>query len=70
MAGAHRSYVYDGTVPVFYGHYWRHGEPEHLHDWTDYTACVDFSAVKGGALTAYRWSGESRIDPRHYVRVE
>ncbi|WP_395307531.1 metallophosphoesterase [Mycobacterium sp. AMU20-3851] len=70
VTGVHRSYVYDATVPVFYGHYWRHGEPEHLHDWTDYTACVDFSAVKGGALTAYRWSGESRIDPEHYVRVE
>lgn len=64
-----QDYVYAGDVPVFYGHYWRQGEPRHLHDWTDYAACVDFSAVKGGALTAYRWSGEARIDPMRYVSV-
>jgi hypothetical protein len=52
---------------VFYGHYWRQGSPKHLHDWTAYTACVDFSAVKGGRLTAYRWSGESQIRADHYV---
>jgi hypothetical protein len=46
---------------VFYAHYWRRGTPEHLHDWTDYTACVDFSAVIDGPLTAYR--------PEHYVSV-
>ncbi len=61
-----RSYVYTGTVPVFYGHYWRQGDPQHLRDWNSLSACVDFSAVKGGTLTAYRWSGESRIDPDHY----
>lgn len=65
-----QDYVYEGQVPVFYGHYWRQGSPRHLHDWTDYAACVDFSAVKGGALTAYRWSGEARIDPAHYVWVD
>lgn len=64
-----QDYVYEGQVPVLYGHYWRQGSPRHLHDWTDYAACVDFSAVKGGALTAYRWSGEARIDPAHYVWV-
>lgn len=64
-----QDYVYDEQIPVFYGHYWRQGEPQHLHDWTDYAASVDFSAVKGGALTAYRWSGETRIDPAHYVWV-
>ena len=62
------SYVYTGRVPVFYGHYWRRGTPEHGHDWTDRTACVDFSAVKDGALTAYRWSGEARIRPGNYVQ--
>lgn len=65
-AGDH-SYVYPPGVPVFYGHYWRQRPAKHLHDWTDYTACVDFSAVKGGVLTAYRWSGETRIDPANYV---
>lgn len=69
LSGTDLSYVYPPGVPVFYGHYWGQGSPEHLHDWTDYTACVDFSAVKGGALTAYRWSGEDRIRPQHYVRA-
>jgi hypothetical protein len=45
-----RSYVYDGSVPVFFGHYWRRGEPRHSVDWTARTACLDFSAVNGGAL--------------------
>lgn len=67
VVGDSQSYVYADQVPVFYGHYWRQGSPKHRHDWTDYTACVDFSAVKGGALTAYRWSGETRIQPEHYV---
>ena len=57
----HRSYIYTEQVPVFYAHYWRRGTPEHLHDWTDYTACVNFSAVIDGPLTAYR--------PEHYVSV-
>ena len=64
-----RSHVYGDPVPVFYGHYWRQGSPRHLHDWTEYSACVDFSAVKGGALTAYRWSGEQRVNPENYVWV-
>lgn len=67
LAEDDQSYVYPPGVPVFYGHYWRQGSPEHLQDWTDFTACVDFSAVKGGALTAYRWSGETQIHPANYV---
>ena len=63
-------YIYSGTVPVFYGHYWRQGTPKHRHDWTEYTACVDFSAVTGGRLTAYRWSGETTINPEHYVTAQ
>lgn len=62
-------HLYTAQVPVFYGHYWRSGEPERGGDWTDYTACVDFSAVMGGWLTAYRWSGEPTIRPEHYVGV-
>jgi len=61
-----RSFSYDGGVPVFYGHYWRQDPPEHLMDWTAHTACVDFSAVRGGTLVAYRWSGERRIELSHY----
>jgi hypothetical protein len=63
-----RSYTYSGTVPVFYGHYWRTGTPTQLRDWTTYSACVDFSAVKPGeALMAYRWSGESKVSVENYV---
>jgi hypothetical protein len=28
-------------------------------------ACVDFSAVKGGSLVAYRWDGETQIQTDH-----
>jgi hypothetical protein len=35
-------------------------------DWTAHTACVDFSAVRGGTLIAYRWSGEQTIELSHY----
>lgn len=65
----HQRHLYAEQVPVIYGHYWRQGTPDSGLDWTDYTACVDFSAVKEGALTAYRWSGETRIRPEHYVSV-
>lgn len=64
---ADRSYVYNDSVLVFYGHYWRTDVPVHLDDWTEYTACVDFSAGKGGTLVAYRWSGEHAIALEHYI---
>lgn len=69
VSGDHRRHLYTEQVPVIYGHYWRQGAPDPGDDWTAHTACVDFSAVKEGALTAYRWSGESRIEPKHYVSV-
>lgn len=64
-----RDYAYTGTVPVFFGHYWRSDEPEPSRDFGARSACVDFSVAKGGALTAYRWSGEDRVDPDHYIRL-
>lgn len=65
----YRAFVYEDEVPVFYGHYWRRGEPQQTRDWTGVTACVDFSVAKGGALMAYRWSGENRIVPDNYIAV-
>lgn len=59
-------YAYHGTVPLFYGHYWREWEHD-LDEWTTYTACVDFSATRGGTLVAYRWSGEPEIHWSNYV---
>lgn len=59
------SLLYTDTVPVVYGHYWFEWD-NHREDWTDYTACVDFSAVRGGRLVAYRWDGEPTITWKKY----
>ena len=49
---------YSARTPVVFGHYWRRwGDP----DVSDHAACVDHSAVLGGPLTAYRWSGEQTL---------
>jgi len=61
-----QSFAYNDKIPVIYGHYWRKGSPVEHEDWTQYTACVDFSAVKCGTMVAYRWDGESEINWRHY----
>ena len=65
---ADRRHCYTDDVPVVYGHHWRRWEPEHGMDWTPRTACVDFSAVVGGPLVAYRFEGEPFVDPTHYER--
>jgi hypothetical protein len=61
------AYEYTGEKPVFYGHYWRTGEPVEGEDWTHNTVCVDFSAVNGEPLVAYRWHEEEKISFEHYV---
>ena len=51
--------------PLFFGHYWMRGTPAVL---APQMACVDYSvALPGGALAAYRWSGESMLNPHHFV---
>ena len=62
----HLGYVYTDRVPLFYGHYWRKWE-NHREEWTTYTACVDFSAVRGETLVAYRWNGEPEIHWLNYI---
>lgn len=69
VPAADRNYVYTGDVPVFFGHYWRRGAPEERLDWSASAACLDFSVAKGGALTAYRWSGETRIEAGNFVQL-
>ena len=64
-----RSFSYRGDVPVFYGHYWRTGQPKAGFDFTERTACVDFSAINSGKLAAYRWDGESEIQQGNYVNL-
>ena len=44
--------------PVFFGHYWLNGKPG-LQGPT--SACVDYSACKGGPLVAYRYDGEPEL---------
>jgi hypothetical protein len=51
--------------PVFIGHYWLTGVPEPL---SDKVVCVDYSAGKGGPLTAYRWDGDSGISAGQFMQ--
>lgn len=55
------------SPPVFFGHYFK---PAHspLHPERHNVACLDHSAASNGPLVAYRWKGESRIKPEHYVK--
>jgi hypothetical protein len=69
-------YDYEEKIPVFYGHNWRKWNPEHLPewtpekglDWTSNTACVDFSAVRGGPLVAYQLDGKPEVNPAKFRR--
>ena len=45
-------------VPVFFGHYWLHGEPVLQ---AQNAVCLDYSVAKGGKLVAYRWEGEREL---------
>jgi hypothetical protein len=51
-------------APVFVGHYWLKGVPK-LQSPT--VACLDYSAAHAGPMVAYRWNGESELDPGNFV---
>ncbi len=53
--------------PIFFGHYWLTGKPMAL---SDTSACVDYSAGKGGPLVAYRWNGEIALNADGFVATE
>lgn len=55
----------DDAPPVLFGHYWFTDNDEKPS--TSNTACVDFSAVKGGDLVAYRWDGEPTLHAENFV---
>ena len=65
---------YAGDKPLFVGHYWLSGTPAPL---TPHIACLDYSiaATRGqsyqshGILCAYRWQGESILDPDNFLWV-
>ena len=52
--------------PVFFGHYWLKGRPKPL---LSNVACLDYSAVNFGRLTAYRFSGESCLEEKNFLWV-
>lgn len=45
---------YDNEKPLFFGHYWLHGQPCVQNETI---ACVDWSAAKEGPLVGYRFNG-------------
>lgn len=50
--------------PVFVGHYWLKGHPEPI---APNIGCLDYSAVKFGRLVAYRFDGETQLNPEKFV---
>ena len=59
-----------GTV-TFFGHYWFDAAAESGPSILETSAtCLDWSAVKGGPLVAYRWSGKSALTAEHLTWVE
>ena len=44
--------------PVFFGHYWLHGEPVIQRN---NVCCLDYSIGKKDKLVAYRFDGESEL---------
>jgi hypothetical protein len=60
--------IYGSNEPIlFVGHYWQQGDPDPIRP---NLACLDYSAVKYGKLVAYRWNGERRLHPDHFVWVD
>jgi hypothetical protein len=53
--------------PLFVGHYWCSGIPTPINK---NIACVDYSAVNGGKMTAYRMSQETTLSKQNFVWVE
>ena len=53
--------------PVFFGHYFKPADSEPYPERHN-VACLDHSAATDGPLMAYRWQGETTINPAHYIR--
>jgi Calcineurin-like phosphoesterase len=56
----------DDAPPLFFGHYWLPFE-EKAELIAPNVACLDYSVAKDGALTAYRWDGEQKLDAGRMV---
>jgi hypothetical protein len=53
--------------PVLFGHYWFTNND--VRPSTQNTACVDYSAVRGGDLVVYRWDGEPILRAENFVHA-
>lgn len=63
-----RLFLYGAEEPIlFVGHYWCSGRPGPLKP---NLACLDYSAVRGGKLVAYRLDQETQLNPAHFVWVD
>jgi len=62
-------YYAESQPALLVGHYWLQGEPQLLRN---NIACLDYSAVKGGRLMAYRVDAEAgtELDAGNFVWVE
>ena len=59
----------DVEYPTFFGHYWR-SPGEEIRLYAPSVACLDFSAVDGGPLVAYRWNrGDEALRDDRFVWV-
>ncbi|MCF7981339.1 MAG: metallophosphoesterase [Pseudomonadales bacterium] len=57
----------ESEKPLFVGHYWRSGDPGLVRK---NIACLDYSAVYGGRLVAYRMDQPGPLDPENLVWVD
>jgi hypothetical protein len=65
ILNGHKPYS-ENEKPVFFGHYWKTGNPEiQAHN----VCCVDYSIAKCNKLTAYRYNGEQKLDNKNFVTV-
>ena len=68
IADEAHQFDFHGGSPVIYGHYWRQRADGVEIACTADTACVDFSAGRGGPLAAYQWNaGDTVISGENYV---
>lgn len=58
----------DNEKPVFFGHYWLESETPELQKHN--VCCLDYSVAKKGRLVAYRFNGESELNPEQFVAVK
>ena len=60
---------YDGDAPLtFFGHYaLKDRRPLPI---TPRLACLDYGCGKSGRLCAYRWDGETELDPGKFLMRE